>query len=172
MPSGLPDSGLGVPGSWNGVDATDGYHYGQDSDAFTGSVNLFHVSGEPDMDPGDIWQFKIRLTVSSEPTNSIVFIEIRDENSNGVLARSAIPTYGGNETVLVTTIPTYEVKEESTSPASTSGRPDIRVNEVAGESGNWFVDYYAVRLRSGLDRTGYTQDKINASSSSFNSGQL
>lgn len=171
MPSALPDAGLGQPNSWDGVDATEGYNYDNDSGSSSSIENL-HVSGEPTMEPGEIWQFKIRLTLSSEPTGGLVLIELRDEPSDNILARSVIPEYGGNEVVLFATIPTYEVVGESSSPASTGGRPDIRVNNVNGETFNYFVDHYAVRLRSPVDRSGKTQNELTGSTGSLDSGQL
>lgn len=171
MPSGLNDSGLSAPDSWDGIDATNGYNYANDS-GYSDSVENLHVSGEPTMEPGEIWQFKIRLTLSSEPTSGIVIIELRDEPSDNILARSVIPEYGGNETVLIATIPTYEANQDSSSPASGSARPDIRLNNVSGSTFNYFIDHYAVRLRSEVNTTGQTQDELNATTESMDSGRL
>lgn len=173
MVSGLSDAPLGSPGSWEGIDATDGYHYGSDSGSSSSIENL-HTSTEPTMYPGEIWQFKVRLSLSSEPTaGSPVFIEIRDEPSNNILARSAIPDYGGNETVLFATLPTYKVNGDSTSPAGGQARPDVRVNNVGGATFNYFVEVYAVRLRDEIDQSQRTEDTLNYTSpDSLNSGSL
>lgn len=161
MVNAVGDFALGSPDSWEGIDATDGYHYGSDSGS-SSSVENIHTSTEPTTYPGEVWHFKVRLSLSSEPTaGGPVFIEIRDEPSNNILARSAIPDYGGNETVLSATLPCYLMNEESTSPASNSARPDIRVNNVAGASFNYFVEAYAVRLREEIDQTQRTEDQLN-----------
>lgn len=172
MVSGTSDAPLGTPDGWDGLDGTDGYAYSTDS-GFTDTVELIHFGGEPTMQPGEIWQFKLRLTLSSEPdSGGPFFIELRDEPSDNILARSSIPEFGGNETVLFATVPTYEVNQDASSPASDSARPDVRINNAQGDTTNWFAEMYAVRLRGPIDDVGRTQDELNASTDSLNSGQL
>lgn len=167
MPSGLNDSGLTqTPGSWEGADVTNGYEYDSDSGS-SSSVENISTFTDVNQEPGEVWAYKIRLTLSSEPTSGIVGIEHRNEDGD-IISRSFIPEYGGNETILQTVVPTYELNGEFSGPSSDNADGDISVNNVSGSSFNYFVDTYAIRLRGPLDQTSLS----NPQDGSLTSGTL
>ena len=152
------------PGDFDGANLTEGYENDGD-DGFSDSVERIETFTAPFMEPGEYWQITAKLTLSTDP-GEVVFLEMREEGDGDIISRSVIDALGIPETELTVTLPAYIAAGEFSGPASSGTSPEIYVNNVAGETFNYFVDVQSIRLRDGLE----TGSLYRHDSESFDTG--
>jgi hypothetical protein len=156
------------PGSFDGIDATDGYHIDRDDGTYSGPEAIDTFT-DTTMEPGEIWEFTIALNLSSEPDGPVV-LEVLEDDGSTYIFQKTLPGFSGNYVELTFTVPTYEVLGEFSAPASGSANPEFRFQVVEDDSGNYWFYTEGVRLRSPIDQTA--NDKTADSVDSISSGSL
>lgn len=155
------------PGAFDGTDVAEGYESDEDS-GFSSSIENIKTYTGPYMAPGEYWEVNAKLTLSTDPSE-IVFLEFRTDGGDEIIARSVIDAYGIPQAELNLTVPTYVVNGDFSGPASGSAGLEVRVNNVAGETFNYFVNVQALRLRDEIDTT---LDYQHSGAETFDSGGL
>lgn len=139
---------FGEPGAWDDASIETGFgagegdiHFDSDEDSYSGpeTVTSFVT---PSFEYGEVWALKIRCTLSSEPTDGIIVLELMDEDEDDYIQKATFTEYGGNDAE-INTIVDWEVAGYDDG----SGSPDVRLTVVGEDGGNFFIDCVGVRLR-------------------------
>lgn len=156
------------PDSWDAADVNDGYVFDRDSGSYSGpeQIEMFAFA---EMEPGEVWEFTLRLTLSSEPSDGPVLLETFDENDD-YLFQKIIPSFGGLYIEMSFTVPTYQALGEFSAPASQSGSPSFGFQAAGTDSGNYWLVLEGVRLRSGINDAGEYQSDAETMSGTGNLG--
>lgn len=150
MPSSLtPSDTATAPDSWNDSALEDAFVFDYTAtNSYSGPESITEGILTPTFQQGEVWQIKATLTLSSEPSDNIIVFGLRDEDDNYWITRSTIPQYGGNMAQFNAVV-TYAAASDSGAAGSPS--PDIHIEIVGSDSGNYWVEVECVRLRSELD---------------------
>lgn len=159
---------MNKPDSWQGTDANEGYHFGRDNGFYFGPESINSFTGNT-LQPGEIWEYRVRLTVSTEPTDNQILLEVFDVDGD-YLFQKPIPSFGGTYREMKFTVPAYEVNGGFSAPASSSADIEIGLQVAGSDSGNYWLQTEAVRLRRPVDNG----NRFNGGTGgpSMDSGQL
>lgn len=152
------------PDSFDGIDAEAGYQFDRDSGTFSGpeQVDTFM---DIDYEPGEIWEFRFAVSVSSEPGDPTV-LEVFDADGD-YLFNKTIDGFSGTYFELQATAPAYELNGDFSAPASDNGSADLSFQISGSDSGNYWATVEALRLRSPIDRTGRYQGNVDSFDGGF-----
>lgn len=156
-----------TPGDWKQADATEGYEFNRDNGSISGPESDTLYSLDFSHEPGEVWEIRVKASISSENTDGVVVLEILDTNDN-YIDQEILPTYSGQNLTATLTIPTYVVNDGFGSPADSSANPEYRLQAAGSDGFNYWVFLEAVRVRDAIDQNSRYQD----SPDSLNSGQL
>ena len=156
---------FGTPGQFRDVIVNDRFWFDSVSDSYSGPVtNTEFIM--PSFDYGEVWAIKARMTLSSEPTDNIIVLELMDEDEANYIQKATVPEFGGNEAE-INTIVTWDMAAWD----SGSGSPDTRVTVVGTDGGNYFIDLVGIQLRrgyngdsrapSGVSQESWTSSTVN-----------